>query len=180
MADKLTDEEVRVELARANVPLQYCKPDRKLADVGSFIGKEMVMWLTDEGYRALSKESIVVEVVTDSEVGTDAFYMMARACLLTGLPIACIHARDFLSLELGDVWDIIKDLQVLAIDGMVTSNLQFSPAEIGKLEWVLWKWVSSGKSLILLHERAIDGANEFSKRWRNIMKSMIRKRFVNE
>ena len=150
----IQDKELKKMLSLAGIPKTYQREDASLTKCGKF-GEAVLGWLSSGGYQELKKSSVVVEIVSDKPEATDAFYCMARAAVLHGIPIQGYHVLDMLDgTQLADnVWEDTNGVHTLFIEGLSPERTdQTTSTQDGTLEWFLSRWLMDGKSIVFLHD----------------------------
>jgi hypothetical protein len=151
---EIQDKELKKMLGLAGIPKSYQREDASLSKCGKF-GEAVLDWLSSGGYAELRKGSSVIEIVSDKPEATDAFYCMARAAILHGIPVQAYHVLDMLNeSQLNEeVWEDTNGVHALFIEGFSGErNDQTTSAQDGILEWFLSRWLMDGKSIVFLHD----------------------------
>lgn len=166
---ELSDIEFKKTLISCGIPRGYTDPSVGLSNIGKE-GAQMLEWLQDgDGYSHLRRGSATVEIISEKPEATDAFYLTARACIRSAIPVQVMHAREMLdgnALSEGTA-DFMAGERCLFVDGLVTSrDDDYNNPQKAVLEWFLAKLMMDGVSLVFLHERAIQ-STDFSSRFRN-------------
>jgi hypothetical protein len=164
---ELSDKEFQRCLVASGIPRTYTDPSIGLSTIGAK-GDALLTWLKEEGYHALRRGAITAEIVSDDPGATDAFYLMARACIKHAIPTAVFHARELLSGDLlrEGIYDDIKGDRCLFIDGVVSArDADFNTPQKAVIEWFLSRQMMDGLSLVFLHERAIE-SSDYSPRFK--------------
>lgn len=168
---ELTDKETNRVIIESGIPAIYARPDASLSNCGP-AGERIKEWLHGGGYRELRKAATVVEIVSENVPPADAFFCMARACILKAIAVRVLHVREMLEGEALDpeVWTLVDGARVLFFEDFVphVAN-ELSPAQRATLEWFAARWVMDGKAAVFLHERAL-ADSEFSGRFRARMR----------
>ncbi len=176
---KIPSEDILRAMSYAGVPMSYQDPDLSIMEQGK-VGTRLGLWLRTGGAKGLSKRGRVLEVVGTESIICDAFYMFVRALVIRRVPVFALDCDTLWSIiEAGSPMqdDRLDGRGVLAIDGLITEDrLPFSADQMARIEWFLLRWLSSGKSLIMLNdvpfitEESTPQSNPFSNRFINRLK----------
>ncbi len=150
------------------------------SDMGSHCQKALE-WIKDGGLAKLSTKSSVVEMVYTCDEMMEVFYLLARAAVLKGVSVKCVHALELMPPNLGDeVWEDLQGKGLLVVDGINHYDCEtHSGTQLRTLEWVLSKWLMQGKSLLLHTEHRLAGDNGFSKSFRSLIENRLAKNFIH-
>lgn len=165
---EISEKELRKDMTLCGIPKVYHDPERGLGSLGA-IGDRVKTWLNEQdGYSKLrGRGAVVVRFVDESPAGTDAFYFMARACLIRSVPVRVFSSHDLLDGDKlsADIHEELLGVKCLFIDGFVPEkNDALNSAQYSVLEWFATKWILDGKALVLLGSRSISAA-DFSNRF---------------
>lgn len=178
MAKKITDQEMRKAMGLAGIPVQFQNRDTLLAKAPK--GADIDEWLNLEGRAALRRGGSVVEFVSEKPEGEDLYWLTARYLIVSQVSVICYHAQELVPpLAEETLWDSFDNVRVIAVEGLATGiEGQFSPAQRSTLEWLLSSRLNAGYSLLMLNDRALSHATEYSNRFRQSVNRRTLKRFA--
>lgn len=176
---KMASDEILRAMSYAGVPMNYQDPELSIMEQGK-IGTRLGLWLRTGGAKGISKKGRVIEVVGSESSTCDAFYMFIRALVIRRVPVVALDCDVLWSIiESGSPLedDRLDGRGVLAIDGLITEKrLPFTAEQMARIEWFLLRWLSTGKSIIMLNdlpfvtEEKRPESNPFSSRFINRLK----------
>lgn len=163
----ISDKELAKSCRRAGFGQAYLPGDEelKLPQVKP-IGRAVAQWAENNKPQvALASQGAVLEFVAGEEPGVvDACMVFGRELMRHGCGTRVLHAHTLL-----DDWDeVTSDLderqyRCVLLEGMVPEHADhYTASQRSRLEYFCRQWVRRGHGLVLLNERAISKAMEYT------------------
>tara|TARA_R100000808_G_scaffold512_2_gene2686 strand:+ start:5048 stop:5602 length:555 start_codon:yes stop_codon:yes gene_type:complete len=182
----LKSNDIKKSFALAGIPSFLHTSDESLSrwDKDSSVFNhcvEALDWIEEGGLAGLSTKSSVVELVytSDSDM-MKVFYLIARAAVLKGVSVKCVHALELMPPNLNDdMWEELQGKGLLVVDGInYCESGSHSDSQLKTLEWVMSKWLMQGKSLLIHTEKRLIGDDVFSQSFRSLIENRVVKKFI--
>lgn len=137
------------------------------------VGRAVAQWASDNNpVRLLGTTGAVVEFVTGSDPAiVDIAMVFGRELMRHGCGVRCVDVQQLLA-----DWDATvnhlyeNQYKCVLLEGLASGEpAHYTDHQRGQLEYFCRRWLRSGHGLILLNERAINHATEYTKLFRSTL-----------